>query len=409
MAAARSAPAAEPARIFLPRPHAGQRRLLAERERFNVACMGRRFGKTKLGLVLAAPLLAAGMPVAWFAPGYRYVTEVFRDATHYLGPLIARKDVQERRLELVTGGVFECWTLDGPDPARGRRYRMAIVDEAAMVRDLRHRWQTAIRPTLTDYRGEAWFFSTPKGRNDFAALFDEAAERPGWARWQMPSVMNPHLDPAEIEAARLDLPELVFRQEYGAEFVDFAGTAVKREWLKFAPRPASLTDWRIGMGVDLALSQRDGADWTAIVVVAIHSDGRIFILDAYRDRLTFRGILKLIESVADQWKPARVNVESVQFQAAVVQELLRETRLPVTPYRPDKDKFTRFLPLQVRFEQGLFTLADSLPNTFADELLSFPVGDHDDFVDALGMAYQAAASGGPGRVAVAGRMETFDA
>ena len=46
--------------------------------------------------------------------------------------------------------------------------------------------------------------------------------------WQMPSTTNPFLAASEIEAARYELPELVFRQEYGAEFVEFAGGIVKR-------------------------------------------------------------------------------------------------------------------------------------------------------------------------------------
>jgi predicted phage terminase large subunit-like protein len=69
--------------------------------------------------------------------------------------------------------------------------------------------------------------------------------------------------------------------------------------------------------------------------------------------------------------------------------LLRTTTLPVYGVRPDKDKMTRFLPLLARYEQGLVCHAPSLPGWFEEELLTFPIGDHDDGVDAAAHAFDA--------------------
>jgi hypothetical protein len=51
---------------------------------------------------------------------------------------------------------------------------------------------------LTDYIGEAWFLSTPKGFNYFKTLFDRGQdpEQTDWASWQMPSEGNPHIAPS---------------------------------------------------------------------------------------------------------------------------------------------------------------------------------------------------------------------
>lgn len=387
---ARARAAKGPVRLLLPKPHPGQERMLAEAARINVACCGRRFGKTKFGidLLAARPPFSAvhGYPVAWFAPTYKLQTEVWKEAKRVLRPLISSINTQERRLELVTGGVLEFWTMDGDDPARGRKYGRIVIDEAAMVRDLRAKWDESIRPTLTDYRGEAWLFSTPKGRNDFARFFDDAGARTGWARWQIPTRHNPYIDPAEIEQARRDLPELVFRQEYLAEFVDFAGTVVRREWLQTAAAPPLL---RISAGVDLAISTKEGADWTACVILGQDSEGRIWVLDAARIRGTFHEVLSFITNMARKWSPSAIAVEQVQYQAAVVQELLRTTTLPVRGVHPDKDKYTRFLPLAVRYEQGLVVHNQGLPQDFLAELLAFNSGEHDDFVDAMAHAYEA--------------------
>ena len=84
----------------------------------------------------------------------------------------------------------------------------------------------------------------------------------------------------------------------------------------------------------------------------------------------------------------RIAIEQVAYQAVVVQELLRNTTLPIKGVTPDRDKLTRAQPIALRYEQGLVHHHD-LPSWFEDELLAFPQAEHDDAVDALVYAYQA--------------------
>ena len=166
--------------------------------------------------------LAYGYPVAWFAPTYKYLADVWRDMRESLLPYTTRSDSTERRIELVGGGVVDMWTLDGGDAGRGRKYRRVVIDEAALVPNLANVWTAAIRPTLTDLAGDAFFLSTPRGRNDFWALYQQGIDslQDEWRCWQMPTCTNPFIRPDEIEAARHDLPERVFQQEYLAEFLE---------------------------------------------------------------------------------------------------------------------------------------------------------------------------------------------
>lgn len=393
--------------IVLPKAHPGQARIWRNAKRFNVVNCGRRFGKTDFGktrLLAGSKGAFAGYPVAWFAPSYKYLADVWRSMLTTLQPAIVEKNRTEWRIGLTTGGVIDFWTLDDPDAGRGRKYGRIVVDEAAKCRYLEQAWNESIRPTLSDYQGEADFLSTPKGRNYYATLYERGdpgshAYRAGWASFRMPTSSNPYIRKSEIEEARLDLPDLVFRQEYEAEFVDFAGTAVKREWLEygdpFRKWPRSLL--RIGVGVDLAISQRETADWTALVVVAIDPDGHVWIIHTERARLTFNQTLEAIKRVAEATDADIVGVEQVQYQAAVVQELLRTTSLPVRGLDAERDKLTRFLPLQTRFERHMVHLDEYLPAVFEGELLSFPEGDHDDQVDALVHAYAAASAIGMGQ------------
>lgn len=206
--------------------HSGQAQVVAEARRFNVLACGRRWGKTELGQDLTVEPLQAGYPVGWFSPNYKDLFEAWDHLINLFREVIRRANKTERRIELTTGGVLECWTLEDPDAGRGRKYQRVIIDEAAKARLLKTNWEQAIRPTLTDFHGDAWFLSTPKGRNYFWQLYNLGQDplTVDWKSWQKPTISNPCLPDgeAEVESARRELPQMVFEQEYGAQFTESA-------------------------------------------------------------------------------------------------------------------------------------------------------------------------------------------
>ena len=389
-------------RVQLPDLHTGQLSIVKATERFRVVSAGRRFGKTLLsclwlallpGGALASKTSSKGRPVAFFAPTYKLLIEVWDSMIHTLTPVIRKANKTDMRIELITGGTVDFWTLEDADAGRGRKYARIVIDEAAHARYLKDAWERAIAPTLTDLRGDAWFISTPKGMNYFHELYQRGGDpnHPEWASFHMPTTVNPHIPSDEVERARIELPELVFRQEYLAQFVTFGAGLVKPEMLKDGPPPADLP---VVLGVDLAISEREGADWTAIVAMSRDPrTGLVYIREAERHRCGFHAVLERIQDAATRHNPQLIAVEQVQYQAAVVQELTRTTRLPVRGIRPDKDKLTRFMPLLTRFEQGQVRLDTArVPAWFREELLSFPEGQHDDGADAAALAFSAAAN-----------------
>jgi len=212
-------------KILLNDLHVGQAAVLADSKRFNVLCCGRRWGKT----TMAEELLLdpdgdngalAGHPVAYLAPTNKMLLEVWRTVLDTLSPIILKKSEIEHRIELYGGGIIDFWSLDDPDSCRGRKYKRAVVDEAAKVLHLKRAWTQVIRPTLTDLRGDAWFLSTPRGKNNyFYDLFKMPETYENWASFQSPTVSNPYIDPSEVEEAKGQLDPLTFAQEYLASFV----------------------------------------------------------------------------------------------------------------------------------------------------------------------------------------------
>jgi hypothetical protein len=259
--------------LALPDLYEAQQRIKSEAKRFNVLDIGRRAGKTYMGTHLALEAVRDGEPVGWFAPNYKYLLEVWQFLARELKPHASKINATERRIELTNGGLIECWTMDGSDdPGRSRKYKLAIVDEAAIASNLKAVWEEAIRATLTDLQGSAWFLSTPKGLNYFYELFQrgqDSAAFPDWKSWQMPSGVNPYLPPSEIEAARVELPEQAFQQEYLAKFLSGDG-AVFRNVDACLTAPEAVPDEHKGhllvAGVDWARLH----DFTVISIVCCH-------------------------------------------------------------------------------------------------------------------------------------------
>lgn len=377
----------------MPPLHPRQREIFASPARYRCVSAGRRFGKTLLSCLWVAMDRGSainGAPVAFFAPTYKLLLDVWSDLERTLKSVIRKANKTEMRMELITGGKIDFWTLEDPDAGRGRKYRRIVIDEAAHARYLKDAWERAIAPTLTDLQGSALFISTPKGQNFFYELFRRGGQpaHPDWASFHAPSAANPYLDPAEIERARGDLPALVFAQEYLAEFVTFGAGLIKPEMLIEGAAPAGLP---VVLGVDLAISEKQGADFTAIAALSRDpATGLVYVREVERHRCAFNEVLNRIKAAAARWSPALIAVEQVQYQAAVVQELTRTTRLPVVGMRPDKDKLTRFMPLLTRFEQGHVRLDPAhVPAWGREELLAFPEGAHDDLCDALSLSWAA--------------------
>lgn len=190
-----------------------------------------------MGVNLAVEPALEGWPVGWFVPEYKLLVEVWETLIEVLAEAILPRrgvDAQQKRIKLRTGGLIECWSFDrNPRAGRSRRYKRAIFDEAAHTEQLEKAWTQAVRPTLTDFKGDGWFLSSPLGENHFKTLYEHGqAGRAGWKSWTQTSYDNPFLDPAEIDDARHDLPDAVYRQEYLAEFLaDLVQQLIDAAWL----------------------------------------------------------------------------------------------------------------------------------------------------------------------------------
>lgn len=288
--------------------HIGQTEIKSEAARFNVVNCGRRWGKSVLGENLVIDTALTGKPVGWFSPDYKSLTENWRSMLRLLQPVTARRSELEKRIELTTGGVIECWSLDSdPECSRGRKYARVIIDEAAKVRWLMRAWLEAIRANLADYQGDAWFFSTPKGRNDYWELYQRGADplNSEWRCWKKPTGDNPYILPVEIEAMRSEMGNRIASQEIDAEFLEVGGRFFD-EWMPSdyqgeSPHEvwsSSITipdHWRMEGGFD-----HGTASPCSFLLHAVDESGNIYVVGEYYEALKSNadqiiGIKRVIE------------------------------------------------------------------------------------------------------------------
>ena len=207
-------------KVEIPSPHLAQKEILSTKRRFNHIRCGRRFGKTSLIVYLTIPAVFGNRIGLWF-PTYGDLFKIWRAMLTTFHKAIVFKNETLKHIDLVNGGEIDFWSMHNPDEGRGNKYHRAIVDEGAMARHLGTAIKETIRPTLTDYIGDFFMASTPKGKaNDFYLLEDSMRNDPDWAFFHKTSYDNPYLNHEEIEAAKLQLDDLTFRQEYLAEYVD---------------------------------------------------------------------------------------------------------------------------------------------------------------------------------------------
>lgn len=340
-----------------------------------------------------------GKPTAWFSPTYRLLSDAWRSLQSTLQPVTVRKNESEHRLELRGGGVVEAWSLDNPDAGRGRAYAAIVIDEAALVANLDRAWQESIRPMLTDYRGDAWFLSTPKGTaNYFHTLHQKGLGllKGDWRSWQMPTGANPFIDSAEIAAAKEDLSDLAYAQEYQAQFVAWAGAVFRKILDAVSLAPA--TGKAAVIGVDWGRTN----DYTVFAVVS--DAGEVLEIDRFRG-IEYSLQRARLQALWDRHGRPLILAESNSMGGPVIEQLARD-RLKVKPFLTTNASKTEAVEaLALAFERGEIRIPNDPAligelqafeaNPLPSGLMRYgaPSGGHDDLVMALAIAWQGITTG----------------
>jgi hypothetical protein len=368
-------------RIELPTPHLNQKKILDAEKRFIVIMCGRRFGKSELSQILIIKEALKGGQVAYITPTYGLAQVFFERLTKVL-PF--KSNISKLKIYCPNEGSIEFFTGERLDNLRGRKFHLVIVDEAAFIPDLEDGWNNSIRPTLTDYEGKAVFLSTPRGKNFFYSLFMKQGEN-DWQSFKFSTYDNPHINPREIDEARIQLPEVVFEQEYMANPSENSANPFGNAFIKRCVKPISAQPI-VCYGIDLAKS----VDYT--VIIGLDKDGNV----AYFDR--FQMDWHNTKETIKRLPPAPIVVDSTGVGDPILEDLLREGVNIEGLKFTSQSKQQLMEGLASAIQQGRIGFPEGV---IVDELdvfeyqftahgvrYSAPSGFHDDTVMALALAWQ---------------------
>lgn len=208
--------------LVLEEPHAGQQAIIDGfySHRFVFARCGRRFGKSVIAqnILITECLSNENYDSIYITPSYKLGKKFFNLILRKVPKiLVSKQNFTDLIIEFVNGSKIQFFSGDSIaslDNARGNSYDLIIVDEAAHIHILAEAWTEILRPTLTDRKGKAIFISTPKGKGFFAELYQRSKYDKDYVSFHYTSYDNPHIDPAEIDKQKEELPTVVFEQEF---------------------------------------------------------------------------------------------------------------------------------------------------------------------------------------------------
>ncbi len=228
----------------------------------------RRCGKTVACINdLIARALSLRTPHGRYAYVAPFLSQAKEVAWEYLKrfslPAMADKNESELWVELVNGARIRIHGADNPDRLRGAYLDGVVMDEYADMRP--SVWGEVIRPMLADRQGWATFIGTPKGRNDFFKMHQEAQADSDWYAAVLKASETGILPDSELNDSRRTMTPEQYEQEFECSFeaailgayygkeIAAAERAGRITQLPYEPALPVHTAWDLGKGANMAV------------------------------------------------------------------------------------------------------------------------------------------------------------
>ena len=188
-----------------------------------------------------------------------------------------------------------------------------------------------------------------------------------------------------LESIRSSIGGRAFESLYQGNPTIAEGQIIKREWWRYFKEPPSFL--RIIHSWDTAFKDKTQNDYSVCTVWGETQNG-FYLLDVWRARVEFPELKRTAVALDARDKPSVVLVEDKASGQSLIQELQRDTRIPVIPFKVDSNKVARANSVTPLIEAGRVFLPESAPWLFdyIEELSAFPNAGHDDQVDSMTQA-----------------------
>ena len=180
--------------------------------------------------------------------------------------------------------------------------------------------------------------------------------------------------------------EDIFAAQYQQCPTQPTGVMIKRNYLQYYDSmpllhkrsPYLIQSWDTASGVD------GHNDYSACVTVLLDEENNYYVVDVVRDRLLYPDLKDLAIAQAKKYKPTTILIEAAGLGKTLADNL-RAMGLPARAVIPEGDKEERVSIQLEKFKKGQVFFPRQAPWLAAleNELFAFPIGRHDDQLDAL--------------------------
>ena len=208
-------------------------------------------------------------------------------------------------------------------------------------------------------------------------------------------------DALTLQFIRKHQGELFFQMQYQNNIISSGISKFKSHWIDSAIGKFNKLDGILPLGlkryigVDLG-GEDETSDWGVSTVIGIDESGDIFILDSIRSHGTLNWQTDIMKSLDDKYHAARIGMDAAAQQKSITSAAMRDNpNMPILPIKSTRieDKDTRIERLAVLFETNRVHLNPELKHLI-DELRLYPRAKHDDCIDSVTFALEAAKTGG---------------
>jgi len=246
-------------------------------QRWSCIVAHRRAGKTVATvfdlLTCALGTKKVNARYAYIAPYYSQAKAVAWDyLKRFAAPVGAKISESELSVELQNGNRVRLFGADNPDALRGIYLDGVVLDEYGDQRPTV--WGEIIRPLLTDRQGWATFIGTPKGKNHFYDIREQARNNPDWLYVELRASETAALAKEELADAARTMTDAQYQQEFECAFdVPALGAIYANEYqaardarrignVPYDPMLTVSTFWDLGIGDATAIwfGQRQGSE-----------------------------------------------------------------------------------------------------------------------------------------------------
>lgn len=185
-------------------------------KRYSVLVLHRRAGKTTatINQLIKDALLNENHLYAFIAPTYkqakRNVWDMMRHYTQNIPGV--EYNVSELTVIFPTGSKISLFGADNPDSLRGITLNGVVFDEYSQQPS--NIWTEIISPTLATTKGYAIWIGTPKGRNSFYRLYEQARQDEDYYSLALPVSQSKIVDDDELRQQKKNMTEDEYAQEW---------------------------------------------------------------------------------------------------------------------------------------------------------------------------------------------------